>query len=127
MNQQPSPPPLPYQGFLPPPPPPPKTTPEQIFTGVLLALAVILALAIVQFALMRASGKLDIEPWVFYYLIFSSSLFLVSIIIALVVRLRSPRLRRAATVTVSIILLFSFPFGTIVGIYGLWKVDRVPR
>ena len=36
MNQQPSPPPLPYQGFLPPPPPPPKTTPEQIFTGVLL-------------------------------------------------------------------------------------------
>ena len=127
MNQQHSPPPLPYQGFVPPPLPPSKPSPEKIFTGLLIALAVILTLVIAQFSFMRAGGKLDIEPWLFHYLIFTNSLYLISIIIALLVRLRSPTLRRPAAVAVSIILLFFFPFGTIVGIYGLMKVDRQPQ
>src|SRR5215212_2072299 len=126
MAQPPFPPPLPYQGFLP-PPLPKKTTQEKIFTRVLIVLAALLTLAVAQFIVMRTAGKLAVAEGVFYYLISINSFLVICIILALIVRSRIPRLRRAATIAVSIVLLLSFPIGTVVGIYGLWKVDRAAR
>lgn len=127
MRQEPSPPPLPYQGFVPPPTPPPKRSHDQIFTGLLIALSLLLMLAIGEFSILRAGGRFNVAEGVFYYLIFANSFYVFAIIVALILRWRAPRMRRAITIAVSAILLFAFPFGTIIGIYGLAKVDRATR
>ena len=43
---------------------------------------------------------------------------------SLIARALLPASRRNVTVAVSIVLLLWFPFGSAIGIYGLWKVDR---
>jgi hypothetical protein len=42
----------------------------------------------------------------------------------LLVRIFMPARRKWVTVTLNIILLFAVPWGTALGIYGLWKVDK---
>ena len=44
---------------------------------------------------------------------------------SLIARALLPASRRNVTVAVSIVLLLWFPFGSAIGIYGLWRVDRV--
>jgi hypothetical protein len=44
----------------------------------------------------------------------------------LIVRITVPRSGKWPTVALNICLLTLFPFGTLLGFYGLWKADRAP-
>lgn len=48
-------------------------------------------------------------------------LFEVSI---LILRVGFPANRKWPTIAQNIVLLLSFPLGTVLGVYGLWKVDK---
>jgi hypothetical protein len=124
MNEDLPPPPLTLLEYA---PSPKKPAHDQVFTGLLIALAFLLVLVLGQFTIMRVSGRFVIGDRVFPFLMPANVLYFTSIIAALILRWCAPGIRRAATIAVSIILLFLFPLGTIVGIYGLWKVDRAPR
>jgi len=52
--------------------------------------------------------------------------FLLLEVAVLLVRLAMPA-QKWPTVVLNIVLLLSFPLGTALGIYGLWKVDRTPE
>lgn len=47
--------------------------------------------------------------------------------LTLLLRYTIPRLGGVFTKALNILLLFGFPFGTALGIYGLMKVDRKPK
>jgi hypothetical protein len=50
--------------------------------------------------------------------------YLAAMVVTLVLRGTAPGAGRVATKALNIVMLVAFPFGTAVGIYGLWKVDK---
>jgi hypothetical protein len=101
-----------------------KSVHDQIFFALLIALGFFLFLIVAQLVILRVAGRLIAEGWVFYSLLCMYGLFLTVDVLALGARILAPMHRRAITILASIILLFFFPFGTAVGIYGLLNVDR---
>jgi uncharacterized membrane protein YqjE len=65
----------------------------------------------------------DIRP-IFMMEIVIEAIYLLLLLVVLLVRLICPAYRRWPTLGVNILLLVFFPFGTALGIYGLWKVDK---
>jgi hypothetical protein len=122
MNPHPPPPPLRPLQYA--PPPPAQKNYGQFFNALLIGLGLLCILVLGQFIIMGRAGTLPNDSWVFTYLIFIHALYLASIIVALLVRWFVPSMNRTITIAVSIFLLLFFPFGTVVGIYGLKKLDR---
>jgi hypothetical protein len=58
------------------------------------------------------------------YLIKVYIFYAVLCISAFIIRLRKPSFMKTATKAVNILLLFNVPAGTVLGIYGLLKVDK---
>jgi hypothetical protein len=54
----------------------------------------------------------------------TEGLFFVAILIVFLIRIIYPAHRRWPTVGMNIILLPIIPFGTALGVYGFWKVDK---
>ena len=50
--------------------------------------------------------------------------FLFFEVVVLLIRIGLPERGRAVTMALNIVLLFAFPLGTALAIYGLWKVDK---
>jgi hypothetical protein len=96
---------------------------------VLALLFCLFAIALVASSFIPAGpGQLPLNSTVKWVLWYSAALnvFIIAVIVATIVfRARS---RSDAcliwTKAVNILLLLVFPFGTIVGIYGLWKLDK---
>jgi lysylphosphatidylglycerol synthetase-like protein (DUF2156 family) len=104
---------------------PPSSESGQIFTALLISLGLLCMLVIGQFAAMLQNPNIAPEGrWVYHYIIWMHGVYLFAIVLALVVRGLVPSARRTITMAVSIFLLLYFPFGTMVGVYGLRKVDK---
>ncbi len=62
--------------------------------------------------------------WVFQMVAWIYAALLAATVVTLLVRATSPGAGRVATMALNIVLLFFFPFGTALGVYGLMKVDK---
>ena len=106
---------------------PPSTNPNRTYTIGLLVLAFFLLVGIGDMVFIRRSRTIDpAVGWVFLLIAYIECLFVVAIIVKLALRAWAPQAGNIATVALNIVLLFFFPFGTFIGIYGLKKVDKGP-
>lgn len=104
--------------------PPPRSRHDTIYSVLLGVLAFFLALATVEMAFLAANLSKPETGWVLW-MVFSIELLLTATIaLTLLVRIVWPDNRKWLTLATNIILLLLFPFGTALGIYGLWKVDK---
>jgi hypothetical protein len=107
------------------PSPPPKPRHDQIYTTLLGVVCVLVLLGIVS---VHFISKLStMTPDVRAILMMEAgieAIYLLFLLAVLLVRLIYPSYRRWPTLGVNILLLLFFPFGTALGIYGLWKVDK---
>ena len=111
-----------------PPPPPRRTAHDHVFTALALALTFFLCLSMVMmYSLTRNPNMPPESRWVFHMTIAFMACYALIIWLVLVLRWRLPDSRRVFTIALSVILLLYFPIGTLLGIYGLWKVDKPPR
>ncbi len=100
---------------------------SRAYTIALLVLAFILLAGIGDLVFLHRSGIAAPSQKPLYGLIaFLEGLYVVAIFATLALRAWAPAVGRVATVALNVLLLLAVPFGTIVGIYGLWRVDREP-
>jgi hypothetical protein len=64
------------------------------------------------------------SAWAIHMVISIQVCFLLFEVVVLIIRVAAPAHRKWPTVALNVVLLISFPIGTIIGIYGLWKVDK---
>ena len=72
----------------------------------------------------NANLALRVPDWTLPWWAALHSFYLIAIIVTLWSRKLNARLGRRLTRILNLLLLPALPFGTILGIYGLWKVDR---
>jgi len=75
---------------------------------------------------LSASGNLALRvpDWTLPWWAALHSVYLIAIIVTLCSRKLNAQLGRKLTRLLNLLLLPALPLGTILGIYGLWKVDR---
>ena len=101
---------------------------DTIYSILLAAFAFLTVIAIVSIWWISRLPKLDPKSvWSLRLVVLVEVCLGLFEIAVLIVRLRFPAQRRAPTMVLNIIMLFWFPLGTALGIYGLWKVDRPAR
>jgi len=98
---------------------------DRTYTVLLIVLAFFLGISIIEFAFLKRAPSTPPESrWVFEMIACINAAFVVAIVTTLILRGVAPSAGRIATTALNIILLFAFPFGTALGIYGLRKVDK---
>ena len=108
-----------------PPAEPPSARHNRIYTALLIALALFCGLGMISlFAMSRSPTMAPESRWMFQMLVGIYALLIAAMVATLILRGVAPRAGRVATMALNILLLIVFPFGTALGIYGLWKVDR---
>lgn len=65
-----------------------------------------------------------LPEWSFPLLAFANGAYVGATVLTLVLRYTEPVVGRRLTRGLNIALLFGPPAGTVLGLYGLWKVDR---
>jgi len=97
------------------------------YTIALLVLAFMSLIGVGEFVLLGSAGKFNNDArWAFQFCAYIYAIYAMAIAITLILRAYNPYVGRIATTALNIVLLPMFPFGTIVGIYGLRKVDKGP-
>ena len=110
------------------PPPPPRSGHDHVFTALALAVSFLMCLSIVSVGSLTRNPNMPPESrWVFHMTMAFMACYVLITWASLLLRWRFPASRRTFTIALSVILLLYFPFGTLLGIYGLWKVDKPPR
>ena len=99
--------------------------PNRAYTIALLVLGFILLGGVADMIFLRALPSTQPSSKALYLFIASlEALITLAIAATLALRAWAPAAGQVATVALNIVLLFMFPFGTVVGVFGLWKVDR---
>jgi len=112
--------PLPYATPL-----PPGSRHDTIYTALLGALCAMSLLGTVMMGVMtRAPGQAPETVWVLKVVFVMYLVFLLLQVAVLIIRIAFPQHRKWPTVALNVFLLLWLPFGTALGIYGLWKADR---
>ena len=105
------------------------TKPERRYTIALIVLAFLYVITIGEFLLLLRRPLPGSDPatarFVDEFVIFSVSAHLVVISLILLIRWRWPAGGGLVLTALNIILLLAFPLGTILGVYYLWKVNKV--
>src|SRR5207253_7113836 len=95
-----------------------------IYTIVLIVFAFFCAVGMIGMTFMSRNPRIAPESrWVFQMTVAVYALLLAAMVTTLILRGVAPRAGRIATKSLNIILLIVIPFGTVIGIYGLIKVD----
>jgi hypothetical protein len=111
----------------PPSMPVPRSAHDHVFTALSLAFVFFLLLSIVlMWSLTRNPNMPPESRWVFEMSMAFMGCYALIVLLVLILRWSVPRSRRAFTIALSVVLLPYVPLGTVLGIYGLWKVDK-PR
>jgi hypothetical protein len=98
---------------------------NRVYTVMLIVLAVFLLLGIGQMITLRHSlvasprGQLVVD-----YIKLIYCVYFAAVILTLILRATKPDAGRVATTALNLALLAMIPFGTVVGIFGLAKVDK---
>ena len=101
------------------------STHDQIYTTLLGVLSFFLLMVIVlQGFLMFDPLTTSDSRWGLLTLACLEGLYLLAIVGVMVIRIAFPLKRRWPTVGMNVVLLAAIPFGTALGIYGFWKVDK---
>jgi hypothetical protein len=105
------------------------TNHNRIYSGALATLAVLAALssALLLFIAGAAAGgslKINLPAWSLPWVAAINLAYTVAIIVTLCSRRFKPESGRRLTRLLNWALLPAFPGGTLLGIYGLWRVDR---
>ncbi len=106
----------------------PLDTHNVVYMALLAALAFFYIIGAVMFLLIvRSSDTPPESRWVFQMTLFMEFAYVAAMVATLILRGVSSKVGRVATLAMNIILLPLIPFGTALGIYGLWKVDKVRK
>jgi hypothetical protein len=71
-----------------------------------------------------ARPRVRLPDWSLAPLAIVNGFYLAAVIVTLVFRLARPPVGKRSTKALNLLLLVAPPFGTALGIYGLWKVDK---
>lgn len=99
---------------------------ERGYVITLIVIAALLVFCTGEYIIMML-GLMSGNPagkFTFELLVFVMGFFLVDIILILVLFLYWPMQSRIVLVALNIILLFWVPFGTVLGIYCVWKINN---
>src|SRR3954465_8711367 len=100
---------------------------NRTYTVALIVMAFLYGLGVITMAFMSRSSTLpERSQWVFQMTAWMNGAFTAAMVTTLILRGVAPDAGRIATNALNIILLISFPLGTVLGIYGLLKVDKQP-
>jgi hypothetical protein len=98
---------------------------NRIYTTLLIVLAFLYVMSLITMISMTGSPTVKPESrWVFVMTAWIEGVFVAAIVVTLVLRGTAPGAGRIATKALNIVMLLLIPFGTALGIYGLWKVDK---
>ena len=103
---------------------------NRIYFGVLATLALMAALSsglLLFMAGASAGGRsldINLPDWSLPWVAVVNSVYAIAIIVVLCARRFKPELGRSLTRLLNWALLPALPGGTVVGIYGLWKLDK---
>ena len=98
---------------------------DRIYSALLVALAVFLAMGMVSLFFMSRGPTFSAESrGVLEMVIGVYGVLIAAMVVTLILRGLAPRAGRIATMGLNVVLLIVFPFGTALGIYGLLKVDK---
>ena len=107
----------------------PRRQHDAIYSVLLGVFAFFQSLSVISLWVMAGNPELSaISAWVLRMTAAAHLCFLMIEVAVLLIRIAAPAYRKWPTLALNIILLFLFPLGTALSIYGLWKVDRLtPR
>ncbi|MDP9172907.1 MAG: hypothetical protein M3O30_03465 [Planctomycetota bacterium] len=109
----------------------PSSTPsthDYVYTSLLGAFGFFLLIGMIMLGWMRFLPTIDADGrFILLMLICIEGVFLTAICAVLVIRIAFPAYRRWPTLWLNIILLLMVPIGTVLAIYGFWKVDKGMR
>jgi hypothetical protein len=71
-----------------------------------------------------ARPPMHLPDWLLPYLAVINMVYLVAMIVTLISRLAHPPIGNRLTTAMNVLFLFGPPLGTVLGIYGFWKVDK---
>jgi len=71
-----------------------------------------------------ARPRMHLPDWSLPYLAVINMIYLVAMIVTLISRLAHPTIGKRLTTAMNMLFLIGPPFGTVLGIYGFWKVDK---
>jgi hypothetical protein len=98
---------------------------NRIYTSLLIALAVFCVLGMISiFAISRSPTMPPESRWTFQMMVWIYAVLIAAMVTTLVLRRIAPRAGRIAPMALNVVLLFLFPIGTPLVIYGLLKVDK---
>jgi hypothetical protein len=100
---------------------------DHVFTG--LALGLVFLLLVMTTSLLSMTHNPNLPPeskWAFQMSASIALCYAALLVVSMILRWAFPASRRVFTIAISVALLAYIPFGTALGIYGLWKVDRTP-
>jgi len=102
---------------------------NRVYNAILIALGLYTLTGIGMLVVLMgmapdARPRMRIPNWSLAPLAVINAFYLVAVIVTLVSRLVRPAMGRRLTRAMNLLLLIAPPFGTVLGIYGLWKVDR---
>ena len=94
---------------------------------VLLGIYILSGLGLMMFLLGMppdARPRMLVPQWSLPHLAITNGFYLLAMTVTLAVRLTRPAIRKRLTTAMNWLFLIAPLFGTVLGIYGLWKVDR---
>jgi len=71
-----------------------------------------------------ARPQMHLPDWSLPYFAVINMVYLVAMIVTLISRLAHPAIGKRMTTAMNVLFLIGPPFGTALGIYGFWKVDK---
>ena len=109
------------------PPVPARPWHDVVYTSLLGAVAFFQIFgALTSWFTSRLPTRPPESVWALHFVVAIQLLYVAFETAVLIIRIAAPRYRKWPTVILNIVLLASFPFGTLLGIYGLWKADKSP-
>jgi nitrate reductase gamma subunit len=101
---------------------------DQIYTTLVGVFAFFLLMGTVGNLFMSSALTMPQETRaIFLMTVVMGGIWLLAALSVLIIRLAFPSYRRWPTLALNLVLLLFIPFGTALGVYGLWKVDKQPN
>ncbi len=94
------------------------------FALVLYTLSGVALLVVLMAMPPDARPPMQVPDWSLPFLAVINGVYLVAMSVTLLFRLARPTFGKRLTKAMNLLLLIAPPFGTLLGIYGFWKVDR---
>jgi hypothetical protein len=101
---------------------------ERLYTSLLVifAVAILCSMAVVALFMALPAEARPVQhwpDWLHYVSAFLSGVYFCAVVTTLLLRRAERATSHRATRALNVALLFAPPFGTAIGVYGLWRVE----